>query len=408
MIDRSSSTRGVADGIHAGLRGGRRRQRRPHPSRFTTFSESLAHDVRTPLTVIQEYAALMSEGLVGDLTDEQRRILDVIADRASDLNRAIDNAVDASKLGTKNHRVWGRRCRLADILTQIRPQLLRKAAVRNVDLHLDPQADLPPNHCDPDVHCDIHIHCDAESVARAIANIVSGVLNLSAESGRITISQDVDWELKEAGIRLCVDGPSFAATLEAFRELAGYAVARNDSDEMIRSRELDLAAQLIACNLGRIAAEAANATGATLWIGFPLADSVEVLRRHLVRAMRHHPDARRVSLFRAAIRESHDEDISRDVGNILNSIIGRRDLAVELDGTRWLLSIVQRPVGRENLCRRIERRRQRINRRRLGRPLPEISLQSYGLWRLPEDHTRLLSTIGRWIEKGTPVESGAT
>jgi hypothetical protein len=392
MTSRSSSTRGVANGLYAGLRGGRRR--RPHPSRLTVFSESLAHDVRTPLTVIQEYASLMSEGLVGDLTDEQRRILDVIADRASDLNRAIDNAIDASKLGTRVDRVWGRRCRPADVLSRIRPQLFRKATVHKVDLHFEPNTDLP------------EIHCDADSVARAIANIVSGVLNISAESGRVTILQDVDWELKEAGIRLCVDGPTSAAALELFRELARYAAARNDIDEMIRSQELALAAQLIARNLGRVATTD-DATGATLWIGFPLADSVEVLRRHLVRVMRRHPDARRVSLFRASIRDSADEDISRDVGNILNSIVGRRDLAVELDGTRWLLSIVQRRVGRESLCRRIERRRQKINRRRLGRPLPEISLQSYGLWRLPEDQTRVLSTIGRWIEKRVPVESGS-
>jgi hypothetical protein len=39
--------------------------------------------------------------------------------------------------------------------------------------------------------------------------------------------------------------------------------------------------------------------------------------------------------------------------------------------------------------------------------MPEVSLQSYGLWRLPEDQTRLLSTIGRWVEKGVPVESGS-
>src|SRR5580698_6544735 len=392
MTSRSSSTRGVANGIYAGLRGGRRR--RPHPSRLTVFSESLAHDVRTPLTVIQEYASLMSEGLVGDLTDEQRRILDVIADRASDLNRAIDNAIDASKLGTRDDRVWDRLCRTANVLSRIRPQLFRKATVHKVDLHFEPNTDLP------------EIHCDADSVARAIANIVSGVLNLAAESGRITISQDVDWDLKEVGIRLCIDGPSSAATLELLGELARCAAAQKETDEMIRSRELALAAQLIACNLGRVAATD-DATGATLWIGFPLADSVEVLRRHLVRAMRHHPDAQRVSLFRASIREADDEDLSRDVGNILNSIIGRRDLAVELDGTRWLLSIVQRRVGRESLCRRIERRRQKINRRRLGRPMPEVSLQSYGLWRLPEDQTRLLSTIGRWVEKGVPVESGS-
>ncbi len=394
MTDRSSSTRGVADGIHAGLRGGRRRQRRPHPSRFTTFSESLAHDVRTPLTVIQEYATLMSEGLVGDLTDEQRRILDVVADRASDLNRAVDNAIDASKLGTKSHRVWGGRCRLADILTQIRPQLLRKATVRKIDLHFEPNADLPD------------IHCDADSVARAIANIVSGVLNLAAESGRITISQDVDWDLKEVGIRLCIDGPSSAATLELLGELArcaggGKRDRRDDPLPRAGSRRTTHRVQP-GSRRGDGRRDRSHAVD-------------RISARRFGRGLAPAPGPRdeapprrtaRVS-FRASIREADDEDLSRDVGNILNSIIGRRDLAVELDGTRWLLSIVQRRVGRESLCRRIERRRQKINRRRLGRPMPEVSLQSYGLWRLPEDQTRLLSTIGRWVEKGVPVESGS-
>ncbi len=393
MTDRSSFPRAVADGIHAGLRSGRRRPRRPHPDRLTAFSERLAHDVRTPLTVIQEYAALLSEGFAGDLSDEQRRILAVISDRASDLNRVVDNAVDASRLFAQRQRVWGRHCRVSDILAHIRPLLERKAALRNVELQVEAGTNLPD------------IYCDDELVARAIANIVSGVLNLSTAPGRVTISQDVDWNSKEAGIRLSADGASSDAALELFRELAKPVAKRKGASEIGPFGEVTLAARLIDCNLGRIEAAPAQAAAA-LWIAFPIADSVEVLRRHLVRAMRH-PDARRVSLFRASIRGGVDEDIARDVGHILNSIIGRRDLALELDDTRWLVSIVQRRVGRDGLSRRIERRRQRINQRRLGRPLPEISIQSYGLWQLPDDLTRLLSTIGRWIDKAAPVETGA-
>ncbi len=393
MTDRSSFPRAVADGIHAGLRSGRRRPRRPHPDRLTAFSERLAHDVRTPLTVIQEYAALLSEGFAGDLSDEQRRILAVISDRASDLNRVVDNAVDASRLCAKRQRVWGRRCRVSDILAHIRPLLERKAAVRNVELQVDASTDLPD------------IYCDDELVARAIANIVSGVLNLSAAPGRVTISQDVDWSSKEAGIRVTADGASSDASLELFRELAKPGAKRRRASEIAPFGEMTLAAKLLDCNLGRIEAAPAPAAAGALWIALPIAESVEVLRRHLVRAMLR-PDARRVSLFRASIRGG-DEEIARDVGHILNSIVGRRDLALELDDTRWLVSIVQRRVGRDGLSRRIDRRRQRINRRRLGRPLPEISIQSYGQWQLPDDLTRLLSTIGRWIDKAAPVEVGA-
>src|SRR5580704_5528186 len=106
MVDHSSPMRSVARAVPSEKRV---RHRNPGHSRskgIAAFTASLAHDLRTPLTVIQEYAALMREGLVGDLNVEQQRVLDVIADRACDLNRVVDNAVDASKLATKSYRVW--------------------------------------------------------------------------------------------------------------------------------------------------------------------------------------------------------------------------------------------------------------------------------------------------------------
>src|SRR5579859_108621 len=165
MPDQSSSTQNVAGRVLTERTPGRRRSKRPRSSEMAAFTEALAHDVRTPLTVIQEYAALMREGLVGDLNDEQQRVLDVIADRVCDLNRVVDNAVDASKLATKSYRVWGRRCGLRGIVARIRPQLLRKAAIRRVDLQFEASSEGPD------------IHCDDEAVGRALENIVTAALN---------------------------------------------------------------------------------------------------------------------------------------------------------------------------------------------------------------------------------------
>jgi len=207
MPHQSSPARSVADRVSSERRASRRHPGRPRSSRITAFTEKLAHDLRTPLTVIQEYAALMHEGLVGDLNGEQQRVLEVIADRACDLNRAVDNAVDANKLAFKAYRVWGHSCSLHGVVARIRPQLVRKASVRRVDLQFETSSQGPD------------VHCDDEAVGRAIANIVTTALNLARDGCRMSISAGLRPGLKEAGVRITVDGAGVDTIATLFRDL---------------------------------------------------------------------------------------------------------------------------------------------------------------------------------------------
>src|SRR5580692_6211998 len=217
MPDQSSPARSVAGRSLSDPRTGRRDRGRLASSRIAAFTEKLAHDLRTPVTVIQEYAALMRDGLVGDLNDEQRRILDVIADRAYDLNRVVDNAVDATRLAEKSHRIWGRPCGVRDIIARIRPQLERKAAIRCVDLQFGTIAERPD------------IHCDDEAVARAISNIVVAALNLSRDGCRMSISEELHPGLKEAGVRVTVESAGAEAIARLFRDLASVKHYKRES-----------------------------------------------------------------------------------------------------------------------------------------------------------------------------------
>ncbi|MCA9223920.1 MAG: response regulator, partial [Planctomycetales bacterium] len=58
------------------------------------FVDNVSHEFRTPLTVIKEYVSLIEDGVVGDISGEQRRMLAIVEDRADDLNTMVDDMLD--------------------------------------------------------------------------------------------------------------------------------------------------------------------------------------------------------------------------------------------------------------------------------------------------------------------------
>lgn len=394
MHNESSRMPGLASQIVANGRGKRRAIASNSSDRLPAFVESLAHDLRTPLAVIQEYAALLRDGLVGSLADEQQRVLEVISDRACDLNRVVDNAVDASNFATRSHRVRGHRCRVHDIVARIGPQLVRKAAIRKVDLQFPTSQELPD------------IHCDDETAGRAVANIICDAINACAKDCKISVSEEPHPRRKEAGMRVSVEGPGQEAVVALFHHLA--ELSRSDLDHRIdQLREASLAVELIKSNLGTLEAASCERAPAALWVGFPIAEPVEVLQRHLTRISQLLASPQKVMLFRAAVREPIERRLSRDIDRVLNSGLGRNDLVIELDRARWLVAVVHKRPSIESIPKRTQRRRQWINRRRLGEPLPKICWRLLGSWHLPNDLSRMLATVGRRFENRPSADAPA-
>ena len=98
------------------------------------FVDNVSHEFRTPLTVVKEYVSLMREGLLGPLNDEQRRFLDVVNDRADDLNHMVDDMLDVSKLEAGILTIYRMNARLSDIVKHVRVGLERRAASKTWSL----------------------------------------------------------------------------------------------------------------------------------------------------------------------------------------------------------------------------------------------------------------------------------
>jgi hypothetical protein len=380
MPERSTGTPRIARPTALGDGASHRRPERARIRRLAQITDALVHDARAPLTVIQEYAALMREELFGRCTEEQQRVLDVIADRGSDLGRVIDNAVDANRLALRSFRLWGRPRRVPALVSRVRTTLERKAAIRQTDLKFV-MSDATPE-----------IYCDEDVAARALVNIGCAVLNACGDASRITVAQYVDFEQREAGIRLDVEAAESDLVATLFRDLAEHATV-DGNDRAAELVEPHLSAELIHRNFGRIESGPAEAGRATLWVGFAVADPVEVVRRHLVRVTNPRPSYPHVSLLRAEFDAPTGEHSSRDVGGLLKSCLGRDDLALELDHNHWLVTLVRRQTDAERFELLVDHRRKTVNRRRLGHSLPRISLHVIGACQSSVDIPRLLTMI---------------
>lgn len=62
------------------------------------FVDDVAHDFRNPLTVIQQYASIITDGISGPVNDGQRGHLEVISEATRELSEMVDDFLDSSKL----------------------------------------------------------------------------------------------------------------------------------------------------------------------------------------------------------------------------------------------------------------------------------------------------------------------
>jgi two-component system sensor histidine kinase GlrK len=57
----------------------------------SSFLRHASHELKTPLAAIQESAALIQDGVAGDINDEQRKLLNILANNGQRLQALIDN-----------------------------------------------------------------------------------------------------------------------------------------------------------------------------------------------------------------------------------------------------------------------------------------------------------------------------
>jgi signal transduction histidine kinase len=161
----------------------------------TRFLSDLSHELRTPLNAIRNLVRLFLGGVVGELTEVQRKTASLIGDSAEGLAQLVDDWLDLAKIEAGKTTVHLSECRADGLFGALRAmfrpvQALHGAAApaggwgggdRGVPLVFEPADRVPP------------LLTDEAKVSQVLRNLVSNALKFT-ERGEVRVWADADAE----------------------------------------------------------------------------------------------------------------------------------------------------------------------------------------------------------------------
>jgi signal transduction histidine kinase len=351
------------------------------------FVDNVSHEFRTPLTVIKEYVSLVKDGVMGAVSDEQRQMLTVAETGADDLNTMVDDMLDVSKLEAGLLSVDRHNCQMAEIVAHAWPALERKAAIKEVQLEIKIDPQLPA------------VFCDAEKAGRVLINLTANAIKFCGQPGRVWVTCDREHE--GTGVRVSVsdngDGISSKDQRAIFRRFKQLGESARSSTKGF-GLGLNIAKKLVELNLGVISVESKVGCGSTFSFTLPPANPPEVLRRYLQRAKTLRNGSAQVSLVQADIDEGTSTTLADDINSFLSRQLRSDDLLFRDRTARWLVVL---PIAESEIAafrEGVANAAGATNRNRLGKPLPTIYWKVLGAWQVAGNQEEVSDRLSAALE----------
>ncbi len=141
----------------------------------SNFLATVSHELRTPLTSIIGYSEMLSEGIAGELQNEQKEFVGTIHEKGEQLLQLIMSLLDLSKLesGTLSmkRKPTAITTVLGEVVTTITPNARKKGV--NVKLELEPKL--------------IELRADPERLRQVFINLCDNALKFTPKGGTITM-----------------------------------------------------------------------------------------------------------------------------------------------------------------------------------------------------------------------------
>ncbi|HWB01208.1 MAG TPA: HAMP domain-containing sensor histidine kinase, partial [Pirellulales bacterium] len=313
--------------------------------------------------------ALMRDGLVGSITDDQRGFLDIISDRADDLNTMVDDMLDVGRLEAGRLGAWRKRCAVSKIIGRVRPALERKAIAKSIQLSIETEDDLP------------EVYCDDEKAARVLINLTVNAIKFCQEENRVRVTARKDPQSGGVIVAVADNGPGIdpAHRDEIFERFKQLNIDPRASCKGF-GLGLNIAKVLVDLNFGDMDLQSTVGQGSTFTFTLPPADPIEVMRRWVRRLKSQTNEPPRVSLVSAQIDSATEAATLGDVDWYLNSLLRRNDLLFRIAACRWLLVVAASDEEVSQFLAGAHQTFDEVNRNRPQGPLPAVALHAHQAW----------------------------
>jgi signal transduction histidine kinase len=223
------------------------------------FTSMISHELRTPLTSIRASVDNFLRGNLGEVTDRQRKFLEMIARNVDRQQALIDDLLDLAKFEAGRMEVKREPTKLSAVLSHCVEQFALAFRDKGVDLTLAPN--------EP-----VTLPVDTALVTQALANLLSNALKFTDAGGSVTVSLSVDGDrfarVAVADTGIGVPPEKQATIFDKYTQV--------DSGERRRypgtGLGLAIVREIAHAHGGRIAVESRTGAGARFILSLPLSE----------------------------------------------------------------------------------------------------------------------------------------
>lgn len=177
------------------------------------FMASSAHELKTPLTVLQSYVEILTTDLADGLSDEQRSFLEIVYRNVLRLRRLVLDLTDLAALEGGQISVEIGRVELGNIVDRVVQDMQPRAREGGLRLETELAPHLPD------------LRADGSRVEQVLHNLVDNAIKYTPAGGSVTITaaghgDSVVVEVRDTGVGIQPDEKS--AIFEPFYRVTGH------------------------------------------------------------------------------------------------------------------------------------------------------------------------------------------
>jgi signal transduction histidine kinase len=150
------------------------------------FISHISHELRTPLTAIYQFSTILSDGLAGDLTEQQREYLDIVQRNVGQLQTMVDDLLEAARADGGKLAINPQAISLQQLVRETIDNHRTSAAQKSITLSAEVPNDSPAVYADP------------QRVKQILTNLIDNGIKFTPVQGTITVKA----QLVEAEPRL--------------------------------------------------------------------------------------------------------------------------------------------------------------------------------------------------------------
>jgi len=139
------------------------------------FYQTVSHELKTPLTSINEFISILLDGLAGPLNEKQSEYLKIAKRNCGQMVLFINDLLDVSKLDTGKLVVNQSDCDLHHIIDQSMCTIEPLANSKQLALNVEIEDDLK------------QVYCDQQRIIQVITNLLNNAFKFTKPGGKISI-----------------------------------------------------------------------------------------------------------------------------------------------------------------------------------------------------------------------------